>query len=769
MDSQASQSTVDDTVHDDSEPALPDLSRLSPIFVLTTHLASDKLHVAEESLSRRGAPLTYDVREARIFIGNITQKRRAIFELRALKVKAEEVVHPAPTSKSSTSRSEPARKKQKLDQSSECKVITIDDSSTESEPDADVDSKVKQGRRRQDQDIANDQQSTDIEQTLSVPGDQVIVLKLSWLEDSVKAGLPKPFDGYMLFSGRRAASTSTSATPKSSAVPPASSSSEAPTSTLSPQSQSSILARARAELGPDRGQSPAAWASSSQGRYTSNPATSQRSHHPSSHIPALLHQTTSEHDIHASQPPDLPPLPEWAIRRSTYSCERATPVNPPNAAFIAQLKIIRLARTLTGDEIGVRAYSTSIAAIAAYPHSITSPKEIIRLPGCDHKIAALWSEWAAKNRTGHSSSSSPDPTSGSEERRPGNNAAAPQPGATQDDDTPTGTLITAAAEAQHDSHLRVLRLFHDIWGVGALTARDFYSNGWRDLDDVVEFGWSGLSRVQQIGVKYYDEFLRKIPREEVESIVERIVEATRRVCGGRAVGALPELSRGVEEEKRAARRVGSDGVRYCIVGGYRRGKSASGDVDVIISHVDESQTLHLIESIVAELVEEGWITHELSTTTAGSRRGQATLPYRGAGGGHGFDTLDKALVVWQDPSFEGKEELVEQGLSREAVMKKNSNVHRRVDIIIAPWSKVGCAVLGWTAGTTFERDLRRYAKAVKGWKFDSSGVRERATGREVDLEKRVDGSRCETPEEAERMVFEGFGLVYREPWERCTG
>lgn len=124
----------------------------------------------------------------------------------------------------------------------------------------------------------------------------------------------------------------------------------------------------------------------------------------------------------------------------------------------------------------------------------------------------------------------------------------------------------------------------------------------------------------------------------------------------------------------------------------------------------------------------------------------------------GFDTLDKALVVWQDPNSEAT-----------ADAPKNPNPHRRVDILISPWKTVGCAVLGWTSETTFQRDLRRYCKVEKGLKLDSSGIRSRQAPYEwVDLE---DGGRgkAKTMEEAERRVFEGLGLEWRSPEERCTG
>jgi DNA polymerase IV len=76
-------------------------------------------------------------------------------------------------------------------------------------------------------------------------------------------------------------------------------------------------------------------------------------------------------------------------------------------------------------------------------------------------------------------------------------------------------------------------------------------------------------------------------------------------------------------------------------------------------------------------------------------------------------------------------------------------------------------VLGWSGETTFQRDLRRYAKHVKGWKFDSSGIRDRRSGQVVILEGKtgVAGSMVD----AEKAVFEGLGLTYIEPSDRCTG
>jgi DNA polymerase IV len=176
-----------------------------------------------------------------------------------------------------------------------------------------------------------------------------------------------------------------------------------------------------------------------------------------------------------------------------------------------------------------------------------------------------------------------------------------------------------------------------------------------------------------------------------------------------------------------------------------------------LSHPEPEKTLHFICELVSSL--DDFITYTGMISTKNSDRGQTTLPWKGSGtkSGSGFDTLDKAFVVWQNPEW------------ARATTAKNPNPHRRVDIIISPWKTVGCAVIGWSGGTTFERDLRRYCKDVKGLKFDSSGVRRRSDGAWVNLESGADGTRAPDMLVAEKRVFTGLGLEWRPPEERCTG
>ncbi|KAJ9639466.1 hypothetical protein H2199_006500 [Coniosporium tulheliwenetii] len=656
------------TAHTSPPPAEApnlDLSILPPIFVLPTHLAEEDLHELEDRLVEQGAQLTYDVTEAKIVIGKVGTKRRAEMELRCRRLWTEETAPVKSSSRRSVEGAEPPRKRQRVEDIVEAikpdqEVTVIDDSTTEDEAESvarkapEPTEKKRSLPRTPSLEIPSTPDSKDVPFNAADFQDVIKVVKLEWLDDSFEAGRLLPFDDYVVYQGRPTARPEGVSTPTPAKTPPSkATAARAPSQRIfaeKPQQAQSILERAKADAeaaGSRHGlthYSPAKNHGIRRFGDKSLPSTLRRADDSSTQKAQLLQQTTSEYEGHTS---DFPEPPDW-------------------------LKKIKLARLLTGDEIGVRAYSTSIASLAAYPYVLSHPREILNLPGCDTKIANLWIEWKNSGR------------------------------------------IAAADEAENDDTMTVLRLFHNIWGVGATTAREFYyDRGWRDLDDIVEYGWATLTRVQQIGVKFYDEFLAGIPRAEVELIGEIVREH--------------------------AVRVRDEDVEVTIVGGYRRGKLESGDVDMIVSHPDLDKTANLVTDIVASLETEGWITHTLLLSLTGTQRGQATLPFRASGGGgHGFDTLDKALVVWQDPVWP----------TRDADLAENPKAKIRI-------------------GTTFQRDLRRYAKNVKGWKFDSSGVRDRSTGEVVELEgpEGVQG----TAEEAERTVFEGMGLPWFRPEERCTG
>ena len=708
------------------------LTGLPNVFVLPTYLSTSELHVAEDEISGRGAVLTYDIKEANVVLGNISKQRRAKFELQCGKVRFTEIRGEkrdlSSSSSIDTTDERLPRKRRELHRgeataSTEHAEDDTDDTTTGSETEeATEDEGSATAKPLSQLSISHVSFSpsarsrgtldgTEPQSAHFVPGEfagKVIVLRLDWLKDSMATGRPEPFETYKLYEATLLPALEVAT--DHCAMPKLNDRTLATTIVTQPLKPPktvslSILERAKAEPKPSvtrahrRNRIKEAAKRDFMGRSFASSSNAASQSFKRTHPPHLFHQTTSEHDEVMNNP--IPAMPEWVLQNKIYSCERSTRSPSPNDAFIDLLKRIRLARTLAADEIGIRAYSTSIASLAAYPHPLTSTHEVLMLPGCDQKIAALFHEYHT-----------------------------------------TGSLL-AVKDFEADAVMGVLRMFYDIWGVGALTAREFYyDKNWRDLDDIVEHGWKTLSRVQQIGVKYYDEFRLRVPRSESEGIAS-IIKAHANSC------LLPQGQY-------------QGGIDAIIVGGYRRGQPDSGDVDIILSHHNEAQTSGLIDRVVRSLEKENWITHTLTLNLTNTKRQQQPLPLASLNnGGHGFDTLDKALVVWQNPHFTPDP-------ARPSA--KNPNPHRRVDIIISPWRTVGCAVQGWTSGTTFNRDIRRYAKRVKGWKYDSSGVRERGTGAWVDLEGwRDERTRCGSVEEAERRVFKGLGLEWRPPEERCTG
>jgi DNA polymerase IV len=144
------------------------------------------------------------------------------------------------------------------------------------------------------------------------------------------------------------------------------------------------------------------------------------------------------------------------------------------------------------DQIGVRAYSSAIAALKAYPRKLSSSTNVAKLPRCGSKIVSQFKEFLRSGTT------------------------------------------EEYTHLQNSSEFQTLKLFWGVWGCGAHTARQWYfDRGWRSLDDIIEGGWNTLTRVQQIGIKYYEEFNEhKISRPEVEEIGRIVGDACQEVASG---------------------------------------------------------------------------------------------------------------------------------------------------------------------------------------------------------------------------------------------
>jgi DNA polymerase IV len=103
----------------------------------------------------------------------------------------------------------------------------------------------------------------------------------------------------------------------------------------------------------------------------------------------------------------------------------------------------------------------------------------------------------------------------------------------------------------------VLELFRGVWGVGPVKAVELYAAGMRNLDDVRE-NQGLLTANQRIGIKYYQELLKPIPRDYID-VFQVDVHAV------------------------LAREFGLRSFKMKVAGSYRRGAKQSGDIDCLIT------------------------------------------------------------------------------------------------------------------------------------------------------------------------------------------
>ena len=142
-----------------------------------------------------------------------------------------------------------------------------------------------------------------------------------------------------------------------------------------------------------------------------------------------------------------------------------------------------------------------------------------------------------------------------------------------------------------DPKQEAINLFAGVWGAGPTTAEAWVSQGLKTLEDLKNHG--KLTHQQEIGLKYYDEFLERMPREEAGQI-EKVVK-----------NAALEINPGLEA---------------FACGSYRRGKPTCGDVDVIVSHPDGKSHEGVMTKLLDSLKSSGFLTDDLTFAENGEHR-----------------------------------------------------------------------------------------------------------------------------------------------------
>ncbi|XP_029788285.1 DNA polymerase lambda isoform X2 [Suricata suricatta] len=338
-------------------------------------------------------------------------------------------------------------------------------------------------------------------------------------------------------------------------------------------------------------------------------------------------------------------LDKWVCAQP--SSQKTTNHNPH---ITEKLEVLAKAYSVQGDKWRALGYAKAINALKSFHKPVTSYQEAFSIPGIGKRMAEKITEIL---ESGH------------------------------------------LRKLDHISEsVPVLELFSNIWGAGAKTARMWYQQGFRTLEDIRS--QASLTTQQTIGLKHYDDFLERIPREEAAEIEQTVRESAQAF---------------------------NPGLLCVACGSYRRGKATCGDVDVLLTHPDGRSHQGVFSRLLDSLRQRGFLTDDLVSQEENGQQ-------------------QKYLGVCQLPG--------------------PGHRHRRLDIIVVPYSEFACALLYFTGSAHFNRSMRALAK-TKGMSLSEHAL---STAVVRDSRGLKVGSGRVLPTPTEKDVFRLLGLPYREPAER---
>tara|TARA_Y100000817_G_C16848828_1_gene541190 strand:- start:109 stop:1986 length:1878 start_codon:yes stop_codon:yes gene_type:complete len=224
------------------------------------------------------------------------------------------------------------------------------------------------------------------------------------------------------------------------------------------------------------------------------------------------------------------------------------------------------------------------------------------------------------------------------------------------------------------------KLFLGIHGIGHKTAKKLEEDGYKNIQDLrdVHNKKDILNNTQILGLKYYEDIKQKIPREEIEKH-ETILKNT-----------LLEIDKNSH---------------LTIAGSYRRNKSFSGDIDVLLKANDKS----VYNKFIIELKKKEYLIEDLAY-------------------GH--------------KKYNGISKINKEG------------VGRRIDIMYTKPSEYPFAILYFTGSDNFNKSMREQIKE-QGLTINEYSLKN------IETKKPVDHVFIE-----EEDIFNYLDMIYVEPCDR---
>ena len=239
----------------------------------------------------------------------------------------------------------------------------------------------------------------------------------------------------------------------------------------------------------------------------------------------------------------------------------------------------------------------------------------------------------------------------------------------------------------NDSKNKCIKELTSVHGIGIKQANEFFAQGIKSVNDLKNI-FDKLPNTIKKGLKYYDDIQIKIPREEITELFKIIEEELYKILDKKVLKAE-------------------------VVGSYRRGKKLCGDMDVIITRIDDGKISGILQTLVDKLTERKIIIDSLSMS----------------------DNNDTNCQIFM------------------GICKLNENsLYRRLDIKVYEKSFFPFAILYFTGSAYFNRSLRLFAKK-KGYHLSDKELSNRFTGVKV---------LCNSEED----IFKALDLKYQTPEER---
>lgn len=218
------------------------------------------------------------------------------------------------------------------------------------------------------------------------------------------------------------------------------------------------------------------------------------------------------------------------------------PSPPYNNDFIQQLGLLEEFFISSGDKFRARAYHNAQEAIINYPNNINSVHSISNLKGIGKSVISKLQSY----------------------------------------------VDTGIIKDLIDYH-SVLQ-FTKIYGVGHIQANQIIKQNITTIEQLKANPSKFLNKTQQIGLAYYDDLNKRIPRDEIDEYKQLFNTFF----------------------KNAQELTSSHDSMFDIAGSYRRGLLESGDIDVIVSNHLHHSPKAVFTQFIASLVEQNIILHKLT-------------------------------------------------------------------------------------------------------------------------------------------------------------